>query len=162
MNDLFGWGHVRLNVIRWVAGLFVLLANVSCIGRSCDASLRFNPMTVHESDITLSRPATTVDARFCMGTTCRSTPLDVVGQSCIRLNDFGVSDGFCLTPLTTHTLRVGGSLMVDEGQSPPSFVQLTITDHESGETLFDKKSGVSVHHFDDSGCHTSWDADTTL
>lgn len=152
-----------MKALGWVSGLLALLSGVSCVGQSCDASLRLNPTTVHESDITLSQPATTVDARFCLDTACQSTSLDTTNsgqKSCI--GGFGISPGFCLTPLTPDTLHIGGSLSTGEGPSPPSSVQLTITDPETGTTLFDRKSRVSVHDFDDEGCHTTWSAEATL
>jgi len=86
-DELSAWiGHANMKAIGWVGALLALLSGVSCVGRSCDASLRLNPTTVHESDITLSQPATTADARLCLDTVCRSTSLDTTNsgqKSCI-------------------------------------------------------------------------------
>jgi len=152
-----------MKAIARLSGLLALLSGVSCVGRTCDMSLRLNPTTVHDSDITLSQPAATVNAQLCLDTTCQSTSLDTTksGQSsCIR--DLGISPGFCLTPLTPETLHIGGIVLTGEAPSPPSSVQLTITDPETGATLFEKKSRISVHDFDDEGCHTTWSAEATL
>ena len=118
---------------------------------------------MHDSDITLSQPADTVNAQLCLDTTCRSTSLDTTNtgqKSCIR--DLRISPGFCLTPLTPATLHIGGILLTSEAPFPPSSVQLTITDPETGATLFDRKSPVSVHDFDSDGCHTTWRAEASL
>jgi len=162
MNYPVWMGHAKVKALGWVSGLLALLSGVSCIGRDCDLSLKQNPMTVHESDITLSQPATIVEARFCVDTTCQSTSLDTTNLGQKSCFDFSSSPGFCLTPLTPDTLHIGGSLSTHEGPPPPSSVQLTITDPETGATLFDRKSRVSVHDFDSDGCHTTWTAEATL
>jgi len=143
MKYRYGWGTQKMKVLGWVSGLLALLSGVSCAGgRMCDASLKMNPLTVHESDITLSQPATTVDARFCLDTTCRSTSFDATKafkKACIE-GDLGSSRAFCLMPVAPDTVRIGGSPLIGEGPPPPSSLQLTITDTETGTTLFDKKS----------------------
>ena len=153
-----------MNAIRWVAGLLASLASVSCLSRTCDMSLRYNPTTVHENDITLSRPATIIAVQFCLDAKCRVAPLDTSTpgkKSCFPMNG-GSSGGFCVTSMTADTLHIGGTLSTDEFIDPPSSVHLTITDSGSGAPLFDKKSPVSVHDYDDEGCHTTWNAEASL
>ena|GEM_PF-3885915 len=75
------------------------------------------------------------------GAAARSTSFDATKafkKACID-GDLGSSRAFCLMPVAPDTVRIGGSLLIGEGP-PPSSLQLTITDTETGTTLFDKKS----------------------
>lgn len=158
-----------MSTTRLLSALLALLATVSCSSsKNCLFYLGSNNTAVHESDITLSQPATTADAQICLdddeclGLSFGAT---VPGEAgCITAGGVEIPGNFCVTPITTDTLHVGGNLVTSERQPlrPPATVRLTITDHESGEVLFDEKRNAHAIDFKDDGCHTKWSAEVTF
>lgn len=145
-------------MVRWLtAGLLGMLLVIGCGDEICDAYACLNGAYFRA---TMPQPeAQLLDVRFCEGKVCRSGQLDLAPKfpACVAASPAEI----CPSPRDGE-LEINARWAYGTDADEPAdglAYQLVVSDHESGEVLFDETRTASFEVRSEDGCHRCWSAE---